>query len=100
MADDANARELKDKVSNYVRVKFKGNFKAAFDHYAVLKKNGKSVDKNELEELLKAAGVGNWSTRSLWVDGVMEKLDKKNKDGTISWEEFNSVLSPLSVPKK
>lgn len=59
-----------------------------------------SYDKNqddritdeELARLLSDAGIGNGFTRSMWVSGVMEKLNQ-DKDSGISWDEYERALS-------
>ena len=41
--------------------------------------------------MLEDAGVGSWLTRGAWADGIIGELDK-NKDKSISWEEFEALL--------
>ncbi len=50
---------------------------------------------SELYEMLTAAGIGTFITRSLWVSGIIAAMDS-NKDGSISLAEFLAVrTSPL-----
>ncbi|MGB5054274.1 MAG: hypothetical protein WBO24_07740, partial [Nitrospirales bacterium] len=49
------------------------------------------IGSSALEQLLADAKVGNFLTRTLWVEGVLKVLDK-DKDGAISWNEFASIL--------
>jgi Ca2+-binding EF-hand superfamily protein len=92
MADDANKQELVRKVSDLVMRKHGGDYRQAFDHYAA-KRSGSSgaVDRQELIDLLKDADIGNRVTHGMWADGIMKELDT-DKDGKISWREFESII--------
>jgi hypothetical protein len=72
MANEKQIKELKEKVAA---------------------KNGGSsaVEKEDLLVLLEDAGIGSWITRGAWADGILDAADK-NKDKTISWEEFEALL--------
>lgn len=87
--EDANERELKQKVGKLVAEKFGGDYKKVFDHYDVDKTG--SVGKSELVKLLSDAGVGNGLTRGAWANGIIDKLDR-NDDKAIEWTEFESVF--------
>jgi Ca2+-binding EF-hand superfamily protein len=89
-ATDAQKKELKEKVATLVTNNFGGDYHQAFDHYDNDKKDGK-INKAELVNLLKDAGVGNWLTRGAWADGIISELDT-DKDGCISAAEFERVL--------
>ncbi len=89
MASESQKRELVRKISKHVNERFGGSYRRAFDHYAGPGDN--TVDSDELGKLLKAAGVGSALTRGMWVDGVMKEVDS-NKDGRITWDEFNRVM--------
>jgi Ca2+-binding EF-hand superfamily protein len=90
MAGDAQKKELQAKVGKLVADQFGGDYHAAFAHYDNNKKDGK-INKAELLELLKDAGIGNWLTRGAWANGIIAELDT-DKDGTISAAEFEAVL--------
>ncbi|MFT7579023.1 MAG: Ca2+-binding EF-hand superfamily protein [Myxococcota bacterium] len=49
------------------------------------------ISADELSQVLSDADIGNFMTRSMWVKGVMAKLDL-DQDGTLSFEEFESVI--------
>ena len=87
----SEAEELKTKIRQLVKEKFGGNYRKGFDHYDKADGEDSKIGPSALEQLLADADVGNWLTRSLWVDGVLQALDK-DKDGAISWEEFESIL--------
>lgn len=56
-------------------------------------KNGDGrVSGDELEQLLKDAGVGNGLTRGMWVKGIIKELDQ-NRDQTIDWAEFSKAIA-------
>ena len=88
-AEDANERELKDKVGALVSKKFGGDFQTAFAHYDADKDGG--VSKAEITKLLSDAGVGNALTRGAWASGILSKLDR-DENGSIEWAEFQSVF--------
>lgn len=91
--DEAAKRELRTKVKKLVDYKFEGKYKKAFDHYdknRLGKKDGK-VDSDSLKQSLKDADVGNGFTRGLWVKAIIKTMDT-DKDGAISWGEFESVF--------
>ncbi|HEU4536337.1 MAG TPA: EF-hand domain-containing protein [Polyangiaceae bacterium] len=50
------------------------------------------VGGDELEQLLKDAGVGNGLTRGMWVKGIIKELDQ-NRDQTIDWAEFSKAIA-------
>lgn len=87
--DDANARELKEKVSAMVTKRFGGDYRRAFEHYDQDRDGG--VDKASLTRLLADAGVGNGITRGAWANGVLAKLDRSG-DEKIQWSEFEQVI--------
>ena len=85
--EDANERELKQKVGKLVQTKFAGDYKKAFSHYGA---DG-NVSKGDLVKLLSDAGVGNGLTRGVWASKIIENLDT-NGDGAIEWGEFETVF--------
>lgn len=87
--EDANERELKEKVGALVDKKFGGDFKAAFSHYDADKDGG--MGKGEIVKLLSDAGVGNGLTRGVWASKILEKLDM-SQDTRIQWGEFETVF--------
>ena len=90
MATEAQKKELQENIIKLVADRFGGDYAKAFAHYDNNRKDGK-INKAELLELLKDAGIGNWLTRGAWADGIIAELDK-DKDGTISAAEFEAVL--------
>ena len=82
--------ELRVKVGELVRDRFRGDYHKAFDHYDSAVKDGK-ISPRELAKLLTDAGVGNWLTRGAWASGIIAELDT-DKDGSISMAEFEDVL--------
>lgn len=89
MASESQKKELVDKVTKLVAERFSGDYHKAFEHYNRDKKDGR-INKPELLDLLKDAGVGNLLTRGAWADGILAELDK-DKDGAISSPEFEAV---------
>lgn len=87
--EDANERELKQKVGKLVTEQFGGDYKKAFEHYD--SSRGGTVGKSELVKLLSDAGVGNGLTRGAWANKIIDKLDS-NQDKSIDWSEFESVF--------
>jgi hypothetical protein len=87
--EDENVKELKAKVGALVQNKFGGDYRKAFDHYDEDKDGG--VNKDEIVQLLKDAGVGNGLTRGAWAKGILKKVDQ-GKDGKIQWAEFDVVF--------
>lgn len=61
-----------------------------FDAYD--RKGDGRIGNEELEQLLKDAGVGNSFTRSMWVKGIIKELDL-NRDQTIDWDEFSKAIA-------
>jgi Ca2+-binding EF-hand superfamily protein len=90
MASEAQKQELTDKVTRLITDRFEGDYRKAFEHYDNDKRDGR-INKAELGELLKDAGIGNWLTRGTWADGIIAALDA-DKDGMISGPEFEAVL--------
>ncbi len=87
--DDANVVELRSKVTRLVQQRFGGDFRALFQQYG----QGGDADKAALTKLLADADIGNLFTRGMWADGVMKRVDT-DRDGKISWQEFQDVIAP------
>lgn len=86
-------QELTRKVGTLIRTRFRGNYQDAFRHYDRLRTSTDGqIDIDELQALLEDAEVGNRLTRGAWARGVMGMLDT-DRDGRISWQEFESVLT-------
>ena len=83
--------ELKTKIHKLIKEKFDGDYQKGFDHYDKVDGEDSKIGPSALEQLLADANVGNWMTRTLWVEGVLNALDK-DKDGAISWDEFKAIL--------
>ena len=87
MATEAQTKELLEAIK---QLKGRGSYRDLFNKYA-----GKDelLGPQELLELLKDAGIGNWATRSMWRDGVMEAVDSKTApDSMISWPELQKLV--------
>jgi len=94
MALDEDRRELRDKVAALVGLRFGGDYRVAFGHYAA-DGNG-AVSRHELEALLADAGVGpNW-TPWVWATAIVAALDADG-DGCVSWPEFAAALGPRAT---
>lgn len=81
--------EVIAKVSRLCRDSCRGDWAALFRKY-----DGDSdgiVQARELRGLLEDAGVGSFITRSRWVSGVMQELDR-NEDGGISLVELQDAM--------
>lgn len=101
MTMGAEEEELKTKIRQLVKEKFEGDYRKGFDHYEKIDGEDSKIGSSALEQLLADANVGNWLTRGLWVEGVLKALDK-DKDGAISWDEFELILedSPQTNPER
>ena len=88
---EAEEEELQTKIRRLVQENFDGDFRKGFDHYGTGDGLDSKIGPSALERLLADANVGNWLTRSLWVEAVMKAMDT-DKDGAISWDEFESIL--------
>ena len=84
----AEEQQLIDGIKALVRDYFGGSYRAAFDAFAG--PDGK-IDPQELSKVLGQAGIGNFLTRGMWVDGVLGKVDRDG-DRKISWDEFQAVV--------
>jgi hypothetical protein len=96
MANEAQKQELKDKVTRLVDGKYGGDWERAFRHYAGKSGAGTLVERKELLELLEDAGIGNWLTRGVWADGIIDELDS-SKDEKISEEELRKAMKNESA---
>lgn len=101
MPVEAEEDELKIKIRQLVKEKFDGDYRKGFEHYEKVDGEDSKIGSSALEQLLADANVGNWLTRSLWVEGVLKAFDKE-KDGAISWDEFESILEdgPQTKPEQ
>lgn len=95
----AEEEELKLKIRQLVKEKFDGDFRKGFDHYDKIDGEDSRIGSSALEQLLADAKIGNFLTRTLWVEGVLKVLDK-DKDGAISWNEFASILEDSPQTKE
>jgi hypothetical protein len=91
MSNEKAIKELTEKIQAVVTSKFGGDWYRAYTDYAARNGAAERVEREDLIVLLEDAKVGNGFTRGAWADGIMKELDK-NKDGGISWEEFNTIL--------
>jgi len=94
---EAEEEELKTKIRRLVKEKFDGDYRKGFDHYDTGDGQDQKIGPLALNRLLADANVGNWLTRNLWVEAVIKALDK-DKDGFISWNEFESILEDTPQP--
>jgi Ca2+-binding EF-hand superfamily protein len=89
MATEAQRQELREKATRLVNDRFGGDYDRAWAHYDG-DQDGR-VNRDELQALLKDAGIGNWLTRGAWTSGIIEALDA-DADGTISAAEFQAAI--------
>jgi hypothetical protein len=88
---DENEQLLKDKLISFIEINFNGDYDAAFAHFDG---NGDAtLNRKELSKALKKLDVGNFLTRSAWVDGIMEKMDNVVQDGQLSYDELFNGFS-------
>jgi Ca2+-binding EF-hand superfamily protein len=95
----AEEEELTKKIRRLVKEKFDGDFRKGFDHYDSIDGRDSKIGSSALEQLLADAKIGNFLTRTLWVEGVLKALDK-DQDGAISWNEFASILEDSPQTKE
>lgn len=100
VAGSAEEKELDQKIRALAKARFGDDsldsIKKLFLSYDA-DHNGKA-SRDELERLLKDAGVGNSITRSSWVDGIFDKLDVSPKDDQITWPEYVAALPKGAAP--
>ena len=87
---DGREQELADKLSAVVQDRFGGDYDKAFEYFD--KDNDATLNRSELSDALGDIGIGNFITRGMWVDGIMEKLDKSPTDGKLSYDELLSAV--------
>ena len=87
---DEREQELADKLSAFVQDRFGGDYDKAFEYFD--KDNDGMLNRSELSDALGDIGIGNFITRGMWVDGIMEKLDKSPTDGKLSYNELLSAV--------
>ena len=75
-----------EKVKSLVASKFGGDARAAFVHYD--RDGDNKINRTELIDLLRDAGIGNLLTRGKWADGVIAEMDKDG-DKAISMAELD-----------
>ncbi len=87
--------EVLRKIGTYVKTRFGGDYRKAFDHYDQLSGQNGTVDKEAVLKLLEDAGVNTkvWgvSASGKYADGLIEAIDS-SQDGAISWPEFEARL--------
>jgi len=83
--------EVQTKVSALIKSTYGGDKKKAFDHFDA--NHDGSIDKNELINLLRAAGVEShiYASYSKIADGIIAEFDT-NKNGKIEWSEFDAKM--------
>jgi hypothetical protein len=84
---DPRAADLGRRVQSLVQQQFRGDQRAAFNHYA---RNGE-VPRAQVRQLLEDAGVGNGLTRGAYTSAVMDRFDT-NRNGGVSWQEFQGGM--------
>lgn len=79
--------EVIEKVRALVETRWTGNYQVAFSDYA----HDGHIDFDRLKMVLRDADVGNAITRTAIARAAMDVLDT-NKDGFVSWDEFNTAM--------
>lgn len=93
---ESNEQELQRKVTALARRRFGGDFEMLFEHYSRKRQSDERIDRDELKEVLADADVGNWNTRSAWVNGILSQIDT-DRDGAVSWGEFERLVNAYST---
>ena len=88
MPSDADKKLLVTKLTKFRDDLYGGSWRLLFEAYGG---SDAAISPGELARVLEDARVGNIATRSSWVNGVMSAVDT-NKDGRISWDEFEGLL--------
>lgn len=81
-------QEIVDETTAFVKEKFGGDWKKAFDAYAG---NDGLIGKDELSDMFSDGGIGPYGARDIAAARVIEFIDGDG-DGKISWEEFGAKL--------
>jgi hypothetical protein len=92
--EDPRVVELKKKVTALVDRRFNGDHKRAFTHYDG-DQDGK-ITRDEIIAMLSDAGVGNFATRGMWADGILDKIDM-NHDRGVTWGEFETAFNATTT---
>lgn len=85
----ADEKELLFKLSKLVTNEYQGSTEAAFYDFAG---SDQLLGASELEDLLAAADVGNFVTRSSWANAIIKKMDTSG-DKRISWAEYVQAVN-------
>jgi len=85
----ADEKELLTKLSKLVTERYQGSTEAAFYDFAG---SDQLLGASELEDLLEAADVGNFVTRSSWASAIIKKMDASG-DKRISWAEYVQAVN-------
>jgi Ca2+-binding EF-hand superfamily protein len=91
----SHEQELKTKVRNLVESRFGGDYRKAFECYDRNSDGG--IDRDEVMNVLRQAGVGSGLTRGAWADGALDRLDT-NHNGRVEWREFQRQVAAASSP--
>lgn len=93
MASADQKRELIAKLTAHVAARFGGTGAGAWAQAfaAYDSNNDGAITSAELATLLDDAGIGNFLTLPLWVDGVLAELDK-DRTSTITLSELMAAL--------
>lgn len=94
MASADQKRELIAKLTDHVAARFGGTGAGAWAQaFAAYDGNSDgAITSEELATLLEDAGIGNFLTLSLWVQGVLAELDK-DRTSTITLSELMLALN-------
>ncbi|MBL8955407.1 MAG: hypothetical protein JNK82_31825 [Myxococcaceae bacterium] len=94
--NDVQSR-IAQRVQQLVQEKFGGNWQKAFDHYAGGR--GKEVTQAGIQRMLNDAGVtvlNGFPPQSMVASRMMDQFDR-NRNGGVSWQEFQGGLNGLGV---
>lgn len=84
-------KEILNKLKVLITRRFKTD-KEAFDYFN--KRSNLYLDKSEIIDLLKEAGVSRWIT-SLAASQIIAKFDEDGND-ELDWKEFKKAIAALS----
>ena len=84
-------KDVKEAVTKYIANKYAGDGKRCFDEYDKNHTHDSRLDKEELVQLLKDAGVKRRYANGFIAGIIIKKIDH-DEDGSISWHELQAMI--------